>query len=87
MQIHSEITLPLQKRECRTVKYVHRAHKKCRQEVKKQQTQCSLHSFVRGSVAAGKAKDDEYLCPERGRKAERACSAVPCGDYQCGFSS
>ena len=33
------------------------------------------------------AKVDEYLGPERGRKAERACSAATYGNCQCGFSS
>ena len=55
MQIHPEITFPLQERGG-TVKYAHRAHKKRCREAEKLQTLCSLHSFVRGSVAAGKAK-------------------------------
>ena len=85
MQIHPEFTLPLQERGG-TVKYAHRAHKKRCREAEKLQTLCSLHSFVRGSVAAGKAKDDEYLGPERGWKAESACRAVPRGGLQGVFS-
>ena len=85
MQIHPEITFPLQERGG-TVKYAHRAHKKRCREAEKLQTLGSLHSFVRGSVAAGKAKDDEYLGPERGWKAKSTRSAVLCGARQCAFS-